>query len=512
MSGRMLINAENDECRIAVVTDGHLEELYTERTSAASHVGNIYIGKVSNVEKSIQAAFIDFGLPKHGFLHVSDLHPQYFPSQKDRSKEVLEPVGRKTSRRERPPIQQCLKRGQDVMVQVLKEGVGTKGPTLTSYISLPGRFLIMMPGMQRTGVSRKIEDEEKRRELRDLLDSLNPPANYGFIVRTAGMDRAKRDLRADLNYLQRLWQAVSKRANNEQAPCELYRESDLVIRTVRDVLSSNITEIITDNPEVAGRVRDFLKAAMPRSLGKVTLYEENEPIFHHFKIEKEIDKIHSRRVELKGGGSIYLDQTEALVAVDVNSGQSRAHGNAELMAYRTNMEAAPEIARQLRLRDLGGLILCDFIDMRDAKHCREVEKTLREAMKSDRARSKALRMSQFGIIEMTRQRLRPSFASSLYQQCPRCGGAGAVKTPESVTFDPMRALKIVLNHDTVASVRLSLSPQAASYLQNNKRRWLADLEGSSGRSITIQVDETFNPDDFEFECRNARGSKVSIEI
>ena len=512
MSREMLINAENEECRIAVVENGQLEELYTERTSAASHVGNIYKGRVTNVERSIQAAFVDFGLPKHGFLHISDLHLQYLSGKKKDSDEARELVGRKRSRRERPLIQNCLRRGQDVTVQVIKEGLGTKGPTLTTYLSLPGRFLVMMPSMQRTGVSRKIENEEDRRQLKTLLEELSPPKNYGFIVRTAGLGRGKRDLRADLNYLLRLWKAVSNRAKSEQAPCELYRESDLVIRTIRDVFSSDISNIVTDNAEVANRAREFLQAAMPRSLRKVKLYEGQQPLFYHYKIEKEIDKIHNRRVELPCGGSLVIDQTEALVAIDVNSGQCRIHGDAESMAYHLNMEAAPEIARQLRLRDLGGVIICDFIDMREAKHRLQIEKTLREAMKKDRARSKVLRISQFGIIEMTRQRLRPSFSSSVYVECSRCSGTGLVKSAESVTFDVMRALKLVLNHDEVAHVQLKLPRPVAYHLQNTKRHWLAELEKSSGRTITIVPDDNCRPDEFEFECKNARGSKVSVEI
>jgi len=508
----MIINAEDEECRIAVLENNHLEELYLERASLASQVGNIYKGRVTNVEKSIQAAFVDFGLPKHGFLHISDLHAQYFPSKKAVSAESIEPVGRKRSRRERPPIQNCLKRGQDIIVQVIKQGVGTKGPTLTSYISLPGRFLIMMPGMRRTGVSRKIEDQDERWQLKDLLESLKPPRNYGFIVRTAGLGRSKRDIRADLNYLLRLWKAVNKRVKNEQAPCELYRESDLVIRTIRDVFSSDISQIVTDNPDVAARIRDFLKAAMPRSLRKVRLYDGSKPLFHHYKIEPEIDKIHNRRVALPGGGSIVIDQTEAFVAIDVNSGKSRAHGSAEAMAYNINKEAAPEIARQLRLRDLGGLIICDFIDMLNAKHRRDVESVLREAMKNDRAHSKTLRMSQFGIIEMTRQRLRPSLSSSVYEECPRCGGAGLVKSAQSVTLDAMRCLKLVLNHNDVASVEIRLSPPAAHHIQNANRQWLAQLEKTSGRSISIVPDYACGQDEFQFNCQNARGSKIAVEV
>ncbi len=512
MPREMLINAEDEECRIAVIENGQLEELYLERTSLASHIGNIYKGRVTNVEKSIQAAFVDFGLPKQGFLHVSDVHSQYFPSQKSVSSESIEPVGRKKSRRERPPIQNCLKRGQEIVVQVIKEGVGTKGPTLSSYISLAGRFLIIMPGMRRAGVSRKIEDEEDRRQLKDLLESLKPPKDYGFIVRTAGLGRSKRDIRADLNYLMRLWQAVDKRVKNEQAPCELYRESDLVIRTIRDVFSSDIAQIITDSADVAARIRDFLKAAMPRSLRKVKLYEGSKPLFHHYKIESEIDKIHNRHVTLPSGGSLVIDQTEAFVAIDVNSGKSRSHGNAEAMAYNTDKEAALEIARQLRLRDLGGLIICDFIDMLNANHRRDVERVLREAMKNDRAHSKCLRMSQFGIIEMTRQRLRPSLSSSVYEECPHCNGAGLVKSAQSVTLDAMRALKIVLNHDDVATVTLSLSPSAAHHLQNTNRQWLAQLEESSRRTITIVPDQACGQDEFKFNCQNARGSKVAVKV
>ncbi len=512
MPREMLINAEEEECRIAVIEDNQLEELYLERVSLASHVGNIYKGRVTNVEKSIQAAFVDFGLAKQGFLHISDVHSQYFPSRQKVSGESIEPVGRKKSRRDRPPIQNCLRRGQDIIVQVIKEGVGTKGPTLTSYISLAGRFLIMMPGMRRAGVSRKIEDEEDRRQLKDLLESLNPPKNFGFIVRTAGLGRSKRDMKADLNYLLRLWQAVSKRVKNEQAPCELYRESDLVIRTIRDVFSSEISNIITDNPNVATRIRDFLKAAMPRSLRKVKLYEGSKPLFHHYEIEAEIDKIHNRRVILPSGGSLVIDQTEAFVAVDVNSGKSRSHGNAEAMAYNTNKEAAVEIARQLRLRDLGGLIICDFIDMLESKHHRDIERILREAMKNDRAHSKSLRMSQFGIIEMTRQRLRPSLSSSVYEECPHCKGAGLVKSAQSVTLDAMRALNIILSHEDVASVTLSLSGPAAHHLLNANRQWLAQREEASGKTITILPDNTCGQDEFLVDCQNARGSKIAVKI
>ncbi|MFQ6048739.1 MAG: ribonuclease E/G, partial [Phycisphaerae bacterium] len=273
----MLINvAAGEECRIAVLDEnGQLEELYMERASAESHVGNVYKGRVTNVEPSIQAAFIDFGMGKNGFLHISDLHPQYFRQGKGQ----LEQVGRKTPRCQRPPIQKCLRRGQEVIVQITKEGIGTKGPALTSYISLPGRYLVMMPGMSRLGVSRKIEDEQARKRMREVLSQLTLPPHMGFIMRTAGLGRSRRELQQDLRYLNRLWAAVSKRIRTEKAPAELYRESDLVIRTIRDVFSQDISQIIVDDKQTAERARDFVALAMPRSRGRVTYYDGQEPLF-----------------------------------------------------------------------------------------------------------------------------------------------------------------------------------------------------------------------------------------
>lgn len=501
----MLINvAEGDECRIALLREGRLEELYIERASTTSNVGNIYKGRVTNVEPSIQAAFIDFGLPAHGFLHISDLHPMYFPD----SKGEPELVGRKTPRRHRPPVQACLRPGQEIIVQVIKEGIGTKGPTLTSYISLPGRFLVMMPHMEQLGVSRKIEDENLRRELRGMLEQLSLPKGMGFIVRTAGVDRAKRDLQRDLNYLTRLWKKVEKRIKSEPAPTGLYKESDLVIRTIRDVWDSNLRRILVDSPAVATRVREFLAIASPRAQNVVEDYTDGEPLFHRHGIEAEIDKLHSKTVPLPCGGSLVIEQTEALVAIDVNSGRYRVSDSAEETAYRVNLEAVDEIARQLRLRDLGGLIILDLIDMTQEKHRRAVERRLSEALKLHKERAKILRISKFGILEMTRQRQRPSLAKGVFQDCPRCRGSGRIKAVDSVALDVMRQIRLASQINNVVSIDVRVAPHVAADLLNRKRHQLTDIERAAGQSIRIHAEEDYSIDEVRVSCTDRRGRDI----
>ncbi len=498
----MLINvAEGDECRIAILQGGRLDELHIERTSATSNVGNIYKGRVANVEPSIQAAFIDFGLPSHGFLHISDLHNQYFP----RSKGEQESVGKKTPRRDRPPIQQCLKRGQEILVQVIKEGIGTKGPTLTSYISIPGRFLVMMPGLDQLGVSRKIEDDEKRRKMREMLAQLSLPKGIGFIVRTAGMDRPKRDLQRDLNYLARLWKRIELRINKDPAPAVIYRESDLVIRSIRDLHDASIERIVVDSPLVAKRIREFLAIASPRARDVVEVYEGAEPLFHRHGLETEIDRLHSKAVPLPCGGSIVIEQTEAMVAIDVNSGRFRIPENAEETAYRVNVEAVDEIARQLRLRDLGGLIVADLIDMGLERHRRAIERRMADALRKHKERAKILRISKFGLLEMTRQRQRPSLSRSMFRECPRCGGSGRVKAPESVALDVMRQIRLAGQRDGVSVIEVRVSPPVADDLLNRKRHQITDLERRQNQTIRVSGEDTHALDQVSITCLDRRG-------
>jgi len=504
----MLINTvQGQECRIAIVDNGQLEELYVERVSSASHVGNIYKGRITNVEPSIQAAFVDFGLSKNGFLHISDVNPSYFPKNKGRGQQ--ESVGRKKGHRDRPPIQDCLRRGQEVIVQLTKEGIGTKGPTMTTYISVPGRLLVMMPGMSRLGVSRKIDDDGARDKARAILAELNPPEDMGFIVRTAAIDRPKKEFQRDLNYLLRLWKNVRHRINNSKSPAEIYQESDLVTRTIRDVYNANIGRIICDSQDVAAKAKEFLDVAMPRTQHNIELYTGKQGLFHDVGLEDEIEKIYARRIELPSGGSLVFDQAEALVAIDVNSGRFREHSDAETTATKMNVEAAREIARQLRLRDLGGVVIIDFIDMREEKNRRTVERVLRDEMKTDRAKSKVLRISAFGIIEMTRQRVRPSLKHSIFRTCGHCEGIGLIKSEESQSLLVMRNLQRACTNDQVAVIEVSVTPTVANHLSNFERRRILELEASYNKKIMLKGDPALSGNQLLIVCTNTRGSQVA---
>lgn len=481
----MLINfVPGEECRIAIAENGKLEEYYQERASAQSHVSNIYKGRVTNIEPAIQAAFIDFGLERNGFLHISDLHPKYFPG-KDR--EAFEKVGKKTARRDRPPMQKCLKRGDEVLVQVLKEGIGTKGPTLTSYLSIPGRFLVMMPDMKQLGVSRKVEDDDARKETRKILKELEPPGDFGFIVRTAGIGQTKTDLKRDLSYLVRLWKNIERNQKRIRRTGELYAESDLVIRTIRDVFTPDTERVIVDDLTAARRAADFLRVASPRSKTEVVYYDDPVPLLHRKGIETQIGLIGAREVPLPSGGALVIDQTEALVAIDVNSGKSRKARDAETNALNTNLEAVDEICRQLRLRDLGGIVVNDLIDMRPAKNRKKVEQRMRDNLKKDRAKTRVGPISTFGLLEMTRQRMRPSLRKSIHAECRHCSGLGYTQSAESVVLNVMRQLALVMQRDDVARVELTISPDVAFQLLNRKRNELTHIEEAHGKQVLVRV-------------------------
>ncbi|MCK4872993.1 MAG: Rne/Rng family ribonuclease [Phycisphaerales bacterium] len=505
----MLVNAvAKDECRIAIVEDGRLEELYVELASAQTHVGNIYTGKVVNVEPAIQAAFIDFSVGRNGFLHISDLHPKYFPGE---DADTTERVGKKTPRRARPPIQDALKKGQQILVQVLKDSIGTKGPTLTSYLSIPGRYLVMMPNMENLGVSRRVEDEDRRRAMRKVLDSLDTPEGFGFILRTAGMDRTKAELKRDLAFLQRLWKDMQRQRGQGGATRELYSESDLLIRTIRDVLSKDVTRIVIDDISALKRIDAFLRVVAPRSGPELAYYDCATPIFHSFGIERQIADIRSPTVPLPSGGSLVIEQTEALVAIDVNSGRGKLGRDAETTAYRTNLEAVREIARQVRLRDLGGLVVNDLIDMISREHQATVEERFRSYLKRDRARTKILRTSQFGIIEMTRQRMRGGILRSQHSPCPRCDGTGHVKRAETVSLDAMRHLAALLDVDVVQRVEMAVSPHVASEMLSSQRTRLSLYEQRTGKTIDVRVSEDIPSDRVDYYAYDARGADINLE-
>ncbi len=541
MKQEMLINvSQPEECRIAIVEDGVLEELYVERADQDSYVGNIYKGVVVNLEPSIQAAFVDFGVGRNGFLHISDVQPEYFrqggydparavdgdsrrggPSDDDvadddvdvdvddrRPRQRPRPTGGRP--RFKPPIQEILRRGDEVLVQVIKEGIGTKGPTLSTYISIPGRYLVLMPALCRIGVSRKIEDDEVRRRLRSVMLELNPPKGLGFIVRTAGSDRTKRELSRDLAYLLRLWKVIVRRIKKLKAPVDIYEESDMIIRTIRDIFTSEVDTIYIDEQAAHDRAKEFLQLVMPRHVNRLKFYDGKEPLFHKYGLDEEIDKIHQRTVSLKGGGSIVIDQTEALVAIDVNSGSFRADNSAEETAYQMNMLAANEIARQIRIRDLGGVVVNDFIDMRKEKHRRGVERTLRDAVRRDRARTKILRTSPFGLIEMTRQRIRPSLKRSVYTDCPCCQGTAVVKTPESMAIEVLRLLILAAPNSRIVEVSVTVDEKVADYLSNRKRRELSRLEDEGKMVVQVLGTQGVSPEHLVLVCRDADHREVKF--
>lgn len=523
MKKEMLINvAQAEECRIAIVEDGVLEELYVERASRDNYVGNIYKGKIVNLEPSIQAAFVDFGVGRNGFLHISDVEPQYFrqggfdPAQlmdDDEDEEGPRRRFRNTGRpRVKPPIQEVLRRGDEVLVQVIKEGIGSKGPTLSTYISIPGRYLVLMPALPRVGVSRKIEDEEERRRLRSILLELKPPKGLGFIVRTAGAGRSRRELARDMAYLLRLWRVIVRRLKSEPGPCDIYEESDLIIRTIRDIVAPDIDSIVVDQKEAFDRASEFLRLVMPRYVDKLQHYQGRSPLFHEYKLEEEIATIYKREVPLPNGGSIVIDQTEALVAIDVNSGKFRIDDSAEEAAYRMNLAAAKEISRQLRLRDLGGVIVNDFIDMKKERNRRGVEKALRDAMKRDRARTKILRTSPFGLIEMTRQRIRPAIKSSVYRDCPCCHGRAVVKSAESMAIEVTRILMLAVQQPSCARITVRVHDEVAAYLNNKKRRELHRLEDEGNLLIQILGSEGVHPEHMELDCRTATNEVIPVKF
>ena len=506
MAKRMLINVVEDwETRVAIVEDGRLQELYIERASDESqrHVGDVFKGRVTNIEPAMQAAFVDYGAPRNGFLHVSELAPVDFLTK-------AQDAGAGSGSRGKPHrrIEDRLKRGQEIVVQIKKEQLGGKGPRLTTYLSLAGRYLVLTPASARRGVSRKIEDEAERTRLKELLQSLDPPKDLGFIVRTAGAGHTKTDIRRDLSYLLRVWKAVLARMRESQTPSLLYQESDLVIRCLRDLFSPDIQEILVDSESEYQQVREFLHTIMPRQRRVVKLYQGSKPLFEHSRIDQELENISQREVPLPSGGALVIDETEALVAVDVNTRGFREGTDPAQIALKTDLEAAAEVARQLRLRDLGGVIVIDFIDLEQAKHRRQVERALAKALKGDRARMKTLPMNSFGLVELTRQRVRPSLTQTRLQQCQRCGGRGYVKSAEVVAMTALAELERRLEDKRVGRVELTVAPEVGQYILNQRRRSLVRLEEVSGKQVVIRQDRAMPVDHHQVARYDQAGRRL----
>jgi len=411
-----------------------------------------------------------------------------------------------------PPIETIFRRGQEVIVQVIKEGMGTKGPTLSTHISIAGRYLVLAPWLNRVAVSRKIDDEATRHRLKEIMAELNAPKGVGFIIRTAAVDRNVSELQADLSYLVRLWEVFSNRVVKRPGPLEVYRESDMVTRTIRDMFTQDIDAIYIDDPEAFAQASEFMKIVMPRYAERVKLHGDSEPIFHSFKIENEIQKLQEKKVPLPGGGSLIIEQTEALVAIDVNSGTFRVSDDAEETAYQTNLQAANEIARQLRLRNLGGVIINDFIDMKEERHRRNLEETLRKGLRRDRSRTKILKTSAFGVIEMTRQRVQTSLKRTAYQECTHCRGTGLVKTPLSMCIDVMRIIQLAAHRKLTKTLDLSVHADVAHFLLNKKRREMLKWEDAGGLTVSINGKPGVSPEFLELRGFDNNGHEVPMGL
>ena len=684
---RMLINAiDPEESRIAVVEDGVLQELHVELANREAYLGNVYKGKVVNIEPSIGAAFVSFGGRVNGFLHVSDVLPAYgrpefqlddviegrarvnvddgpesmqqaLLDDEDEDKAAAPPAGRadagdvaeaegeppavaaadarpdddgdadpgvaaaggasddaappepmpfdvrddergfrdpaaaddepapvavdgggaadvepvaagsdetreddldahddgdgrgspgpaaaddgepvtaivppqqrrrdrgrerrerfqNKARRPRPSIDQLLKKGQEVVVQVTKEGIGSKGPTLTTYVSMPGRCLVLMPSLPKCGVSRKIEDLKERRRLKRIVRELDETGHggIGFIVRTAGVNKTLADLQRDRDYLKKIWEMVAQRLRVTRAPALLYQESDLVLKAMRDLFTPDITEVVVDSEDVFLRIKDFADKLMPHMADRIRRHELTTPLFHGFGIEKDVEALYQQHIDLPNGASIVIDQAEALVAIDVNSGKFKPGADLEETAYRTNQDAIPEIVRQLRLRDLGGLIIIDFIDMSQEKHRRNVEKRLIEALRGDRARIKVGRISPFGMLEITRQRVGPGLKRTVFMQCPHCKGAGWSRTVQSKALQVLREVRALMNLKGYSVLQVFTAPGVNDYLSNYKRRQVLDLEEAVGKTITFRPEQSYPIDVVHYRFLTGDGQEARVAI
>ncbi len=528
----ILVNAADpEEQRVAVVENETIIDFQMTVKSQNSVVNDIYRGRVVNLEPAIGAAFVDFGQGRNGFLHTSDVISAYGekdwsidkllttnvdmeefdadtaqpnvpdeildvdshddagetgPAETKRRPKSRSDHARRFRARPRLPITDLLRKGETVVVQVTKDAIGDKGPTLTTYISIPGRYLVLMPCMSRTGVSRKIEDEKERRRLKKILQQLEVPPSMGVIVRTAGIGRSKADLKRDLDYLKGVWESFSTRLKTGHGPAPLYQESDIAIRTVRDLFTPETEAVVVDDPEVHRQIVDFTRQLMPENVERVKLYTGPRPVFHAYGVESDFEKIFARRIELASGGSIVFDQAEALVAIDVNSGRTRTDGfDFEDIALKANLAAAPEIARQIRLRDLGGIIVVDFIDMMRAANIRTVERVFKEALAGDRARSKVGRISQFGLLELTRQRLGPGMNKKVFHTCPRCRGTGRIRTVESRAAAILRRLGSAMSLKGFSTVEVRAHPEVVKYLKDNCSDFLRALEYRFEREIKL---------------------------
>jgi ribonuclease G len=493
MSREIVINTTKHESRIAVIDEGQVAELWVERTRHRTIVGNIYKGRVTKVLPGMQSSFVDLGLERDAFLYVSDVLEELEEFDSETPEELqLDDV----PHRPETSISDLLREGQEIVVQVSKDTIAGKGARITSHITLPGRFLVYMPTVNHVGVSRRIEDEAERNRLKEILERIRPQGQGGFIVRTAGEGRDEEEFRADLRYLTELWSQIKRRAEKASAPTAIHHDLDLILRTIRDVLSSEFKSVWVDSVDEYQRIVEFLDQIQPQLVPRVRLYRRDEPIFDEFGIEPEIAKALKSKVWLKSGGYIVINQTEALVAIDVNTGKYVGKKNLEETVFRTNVEAAKEIVRQIRLRDLGGIIVLDFIDMEEPQNRAKLFEALENEIRKDRSKTKILQISEFGLIEMTRKRVRQSLERSLTQACPYCSGSGRIKSNTTVALEIWRELMKARDFHEGQDVIVRVNPLVYGALSAGDPIF-EEVERTLGIHLVFKPDESLHHEQFD---------------
>jgi ribonuclease G len=499
MKQEMFINSSPQESRIAIVEDGLLAEFLIERKEEMGIAGNIYKGKVSRVLPGMQAAFVDIGMEKAAFLHASDFSsvPEDMQLIDTPGEEVEIEAPPKRIPRRHLPLEKQLSRDEAILVQVAKDPLGTKGARVTSHISLPGRYMVFMPGTKHIGISRRIESEEERKRLKEVATSLLT-GDGGFILRTASEGRSKREIQRDLRFLTRLWRRLQTRAEGAAAPSLIHQDLDLIARSIRDFFTPDTEQLVIDSSKDYRRIMDFVGQFMPRLKSKIVLYSGAELLFEHHGIEEKIERALDRRVWLRSGGYIIIERTEALTAIDVNTGRFVGKRNQEETIVKTNLEAAQEVVRQLRLRNVGGIIIIDFIDMEKESDRKKVYDALKEALKKDKARTNILKISELGLVEMTRQRTRESLENQLLSPCPHCDGRGRIKSSVTVAYDLLRAIKKQQTSlENGKNVVVRLHPDVANFLYDEKNNSLENLEREINRRIIIKVSQELRHDQYE---------------
>lgn len=482
MKREILIALDANEKQVAILEEGRLEEFYIERTGELRMFGNIYKGRAKSIVPGIGAAFIDLGTKKDGFLYVTDalkspldMETEYGETQKNAYNADTRMKG----------IDDVLKTGQEVIVQVVKEPIGTKGPRLTTHFSIPARYLVMMPGADKVGVSRRIEDRLERDRIRKILSEIERPKGAGFIVRTAGEGKDAKEFQRDIRYLANVWERIQKEIEHRKAPSLIHREADLVERVIRDYLQEESTSIVVDHPELYHRARRFCQVYLPGQRIDLRHYRDRTPLFEKYDIEKEIERTFQKNVILKSGGHIVIEQTEGLVAIDVNTGKFTGRRNLEETVYQTNLEAAWEIARQLRLRDVGGIIIIDFIDMERENHRRNLFRALKEAVRKDRAKTNIVQMSELSLVEMTRQRVRPSLESAVYDPCPYCEGKGMVKSATTMAIQSIKEIRKAIGDGRSRIVNVYVHPRVSERLMHQEKKAVQVIEHNTRSRIFV---------------------------